>query len=53
MLFREKLHYKPIKNRPGPNPGKYPYLHRLHYYHIQNKKTGARGKGPRNLKTYQ
>ena len=52
MVFQEKLYYKPIENGQGFNPGEYPYLRKLHYHRTQNKRTGARGKGPRNLKTY-
>ena len=52
MVFREGLYYKPIRNSQGFNPGKYPYLHRLHYHSIRTKGIKAYGKGPRNLKIY-
>ena len=32
MVFREGLYYKPIKNRPGLNPGEYLYLRKLYYH---------------------
>ena len=52
MVFWEGLYYRPIKNSQGLNPGEYPYLHRLHYYNTRIKRIRARGKGPRDLKTY-
>ena len=53
MVFRKKLHYKPIKNGQGFNLGKYPCLYRLRYHNTQNKRIKACNKGPQNLKTYR
>ena len=53
MVFREGLHYKPIKNGQGLNLRKYPYLRGLHYHSTQTKRIRARGKGPRDLKIYR
>ena len=52
MVFREGLYYKLIKNRPGLNPKKYPYLRRLYYYNIRIKGRKARNKNPPHLKIY-
>ena len=41
-----------MKNNQGFNLREYPYLRGLYYHNIQTKKIKARGKGPRNLKTY-
>ena len=53
MVFRERLHYRPIKNGQGLNLREYPCLRKLYYHSTRTKGIGARGKNPQDLETYR